>query len=87
MYLDEYKRWLAADLEDADLKPELSKIEGNDEEIKDRFAVALKFGTVSIPYYVRIFAPQIIQILQRFQPFPSFGAFVLSAEPAAVPAH
>ena len=34
MYLDEYKRWLAADLEDADLKPELSKIEGNDEEIK-----------------------------------------------------
>ena len=25
MYLDEYKRWLAADLEDADLKPELSK--------------------------------------------------------------
>ncbi|EEU96545.1 hypothetical protein FAEPRAA2165_01950 [Faecalibacterium duncaniae] len=42
---------------------------------------------MSIPYYVRIFAPQIIQILQRFQPFPSFGAFVLSAEPAAVPAH
>ena len=28
MYLDEYKRWLAADLEDADLKPELAKIEG-----------------------------------------------------------
>ena len=27
MYLDEYKRWLAADLEDADLKPELSRIE------------------------------------------------------------
>ena len=25
MYLDEYKRWLAADLEDADLKPELAK--------------------------------------------------------------
>ena len=46
MYLDEYKRWLAADLEDADLKPELAKIEGNDEEIKDRFAVALKFGTL-----------------------------------------
>lgn len=48
MYLDEYKRWLAADLEDADLKPELSKIEGNDEEIKDRFAVALKFGTAGL---------------------------------------
>jgi len=48
MYLDEYKRWLAADLEDADLKPELRKIEGNDEEIKDRFAVALKFGTAGL---------------------------------------
>ena len=35
MYLDEYKRWLAADLEDADLKPELAKVEGNDDEIKD----------------------------------------------------
>lgn len=43
MYQEEYKRWLAADLQDADLNPELSKIEGNDEEIKDRFAVALKF--------------------------------------------
>ena len=28
MYLDEYKRWLAAELDDADLKPELAKIEG-----------------------------------------------------------
>ena len=37
MYQEEYKRWLAADLQDADLNPELSKIEGNDEEIKDRF--------------------------------------------------
>ena len=26
MYLDEYKRWLAADLEDTDLKPELRKM-------------------------------------------------------------
>ena len=41
MYNEEYKRWMAADLEDADLKPELSKIEGNDEEIKERFAVFL----------------------------------------------
>ena len=48
MYLDEYKRWLAADLEDADLKPELVKVEGNDDEIKDRFAVALKFGTAGL---------------------------------------
>ena len=45
MYMDEYKRWLAADLEDADLKPELQKIDGDEEAIKDRFAVALKFGT------------------------------------------
>ena len=35
MYQEEYKRWLAADLQDADLNPELSKIEGNDEEIKE----------------------------------------------------
>ena len=48
MYQDEYKRWLAADLEDADLKPELAKIEGKDDEIKDRFAVALKFGTAGL---------------------------------------
>ena len=26
MYQEEYKRWLAADLQDADLNPELSKI-------------------------------------------------------------
>ena len=48
MYLEEYKRWLAADLEDADLNPELARIEGNDEEIKDRFAVSLKFGTAGL---------------------------------------
>ena len=39
MYMDDYKRWLAADLEDEALSAELRKIEGNDEEIKDRFAV------------------------------------------------
>ncbi len=48
MYLDDYKRWLSADLEDADLLPELRNIDGNDEEIKDRFAVALKFGTAGL---------------------------------------
>ena len=48
MYQEEYKRWLAADLEDADLNPELSRIEGNDDEIKERFAVALKFGTAGL---------------------------------------
>lgn len=39
MYQDDYKRWMEADLEDADLKPELARIEENDEEIKERFAV------------------------------------------------
>ena len=34
MYQEEYKRWLEADLEDADLSPELARIEGNDEEIE-----------------------------------------------------
>ena len=48
MYQDEYKRWLAADLEDCDLKPELMKIKDNDTEIADRFAVALKFGTAGL---------------------------------------
>lgn len=48
MYQKEYERWMAADLEDPDLKPELSKIEGNDDEIKERFAVALKFGTAGL---------------------------------------
>ena len=48
MYLEAYKRWLAADLEDAALTAELQSIEGNDEEIKDRFAVALSFGTAGL---------------------------------------
>ena len=48
MYMDDYKRWLAASLEDEDLTAELVKIEGNEDEIKDRFAVALKFGTAGL---------------------------------------
>ena len=48
MYMDEYKRWMAADLEDPALTEELKKIEGQEEEIKDRFAVALKFGTAGL---------------------------------------
>lgn len=48
MYKNEYERWLAADLEDTDLVTELAKIKGNDDEIKDRFAVALKFGTAGL---------------------------------------
>ncbi|MBR6452516.1 MAG: phospho-sugar mutase, partial [Lachnospiraceae bacterium] len=48
MYRDEYERWLAHDLEDPDLLPELLKIKDNDDEIKDRFAVSLKFGTAGL---------------------------------------
>lgn len=48
MYNEEYQRWLAADLQDTDLSPELRKIQGNDEEIKDRFAVSLQFGTAGL---------------------------------------
>lgn len=48
MYNEEYQRWLAADLQDADLSPELRKIQGNDEKIKDRFAVSLQFGTAGL---------------------------------------
>ena len=48
MFLEDYKRWMDADLEDPALKAELESIEGNEEEIKDRFAVALKFGTAGL---------------------------------------
>ena len=48
MYLDDYKRWLAADLQDPALTEELKRIEGNDDEIKDRFAVSLQFGTAGL---------------------------------------
>ena len=48
MYLEAYKRWMEADLEDAALKTEVESIEGNDEEIKDRFAVSLAFGTAGL---------------------------------------
>ncbi len=48
MYVEDYKRWMEADLEDPALKEELESINGKDEEIKDRFAVALKFGTAGL---------------------------------------
>lgn len=48
MYKEEYLRWLKADLLDPDLKPELMNVKDNDEEIKDRFAVSLKFGTAGL---------------------------------------
>ena len=48
MYLEDYKRWAAAELEDPDLARELKEIAGDDEQIKDRFVVALKFGTAGL---------------------------------------
>ena len=48
IYTEDYKRWLNAELEDPALVSELKAIEGQDEEIKERFAVALKFGTAGL---------------------------------------
>ena len=48
MYQDEYERWLHAELQDVDLKTELQNIEGDEDAIKERFAVALKFGTAGL---------------------------------------
>lgn len=48
MYKAEYERWLAHALSDPDLKPELESVAGDDEAIKDRFAVSLKFGTAGL---------------------------------------
>ena len=48
MYQEMYKRWLEAELIDCDLRSELLGIEGDDEAIKDRFAVSLQFGTAGL---------------------------------------
>ncbi len=48
MYMDDYQRWLGASLEDESLTQELRDIAGDENEIKDRFAVALKFGTAGL---------------------------------------
>ena len=48
MYMEAYSRWLNANLEDPALSAELQKIAGQEDEIKDRFAVSLKFGTAGL---------------------------------------
>ena len=48
MYMEDYKRWCEAQLEDEALTKELEAIAGNENEIKERFAVALKFGTAGL---------------------------------------
>ncbi len=47
MYLDDYKRWCETELDDADLTKELTEIT-DEEEIRERFAVSLKFGTAGL---------------------------------------
>ncbi|MBQ5755603.1 MAG: phospho-sugar mutase, partial [Oscillospiraceae bacterium] len=48
MYKKEYDRWLAAQLDDPDLTPELESIAEDDNAIKERFAISLKFGTAGL---------------------------------------
>lgn len=48
MYKEMYERWMAADLCDPDLKPELAGVAGDDAAIQDRFAVSLQFGTAGL---------------------------------------
>ncbi len=48
MYMEAYNRWRNANLEDPALTAELQKIAGQEDEIKDRFAVSLKFGTAGL---------------------------------------
>lgn len=48
MYQEVYQRWLNMELEDSDLRPELLSIQGLEDEIKDRFAVELTFGTAGL---------------------------------------
>lgn len=44
----EFERWLKADLQDVDLHTELQRIKGDEDAIKDRFAVSLHFGTAGL---------------------------------------
>ncbi len=48
MYMDDYKRWLEAELLDVDLQTELLSIKDDEDAIKERFAVALQFGTAGL---------------------------------------
>ena len=48
MYMEDYQRWCSASLEDPALTRELKEITGQEDQIKERFAVALKFGTAGL---------------------------------------
>ncbi|MGQ9855312.1 MAG: phospho-sugar mutase [Fervidobacterium sp.] len=47
-YLAEYRKWLESPHIDEATKAELKAIEGNDEEIKERFLLELEFGTAGL---------------------------------------
>lgn len=47
-YMKTYKQWLANPYFDAQTKEELKSIEGNEEEIRERFYGDLKFGTAGL---------------------------------------
>ncbi len=48
MYKKDFELWKSKELKDADLIKELKEIENIDEEIKDRFAATLTFGTAGL---------------------------------------
>ncbi|AFG35373.1 phosphomannomutase [Fervidobacterium pennivorans DSM 9078] len=47
-YMAEYKKWLESPYVDEKTKEELRAIEGNEEEIKERFLLDLEFGTAGL---------------------------------------
>ena len=47
-YMEEYKRWLASDVVDADTKAELAAMAGNDKAIENAFCGNLEFGTAGL---------------------------------------
>lgn len=47
-YKEEYKKWSTDPFFDAQTKQELATIQGNEEEIKDRFYKTLEFGTAGL---------------------------------------
>ncbi|WP_044640440.1 phospho-sugar mutase [Risungbinella massiliensis] len=47
-YINEYERWLQYDQLDTELKLQLEQIEGQDQEIEDRFYKSLEFGTAGL---------------------------------------
>lgn len=48
MYMEAYKRWVEFEIEDEELKKELESIADKEDEIKERFAVSLAFGTAGL---------------------------------------